>query len=50
MPAKKDDKGPVKRARKKIEDKEQNEPVIEQAEELNAESISAIMKMIADNG
>jgi transcription termination factor Rho len=40
MPAKKDDKGPVKRTRKKIEDKEQNEPVIEQAEEM-AEPVSA---------
>ena len=40
MPAKKDDKGPVKRTRKKIEGKEHNEPAIEQTEEI-AEPISA---------
>jgi transcription termination factor Rho len=34
MPAKKDDKGPVKRTRKKIEDKEHHEPAIEQTEEI----------------
>lgn len=34
MPAKKDDKSPVKRARKKIEEKDNNEPVIEQTEEI----------------
>ncbi|MEO5562527.1 MAG: transcription termination factor Rho [Chitinophagaceae bacterium] len=38
MPPKKDDKGPVKRTRKKIEDKEQNEPIIEQAEEVSEET------------
>src|SRR4029079_7473128 len=40
MPAKKDDKGPVKRTRKKIEEKEQHEPAIEQNEEI-AEPITA---------
>jgi transcription termination factor Rho len=34
MPAKKDDKGPVKRTRKKIEGKEHHEPAIEQQEEI----------------
>jgi transcription termination factor Rho len=48
MPAKKDDKGPVKRTRKKIEDKEQNEPVIEQAEEM-AEPVSADNEDNEDN-
>jgi len=40
MPAKKDDKGPVKRTRKKIEGKEHHEPAIEQTEEI-AEPITA---------